>query len=177
MKRNFLYKVMFLAMIAVVSMTFTACGGDSDDDGTPQVPTGPTGSTEYVDPCLDFGSLQSHVKEYMSGFNWELNENSNEYTLLYTNQAATVVINYMFIGNGKGLGMVGVTYASGGDSKALGFKAEIEKRYGITMKKVTNSEDGTEYIYEGLATIGGKQVEIMMNCYKQGINIIYALPD
>ena len=45
------------------------------------------------------------------------------------------------------------------------------------MKKVTNSEDGTEYIYEGLATIGGKQVEIMMNCYKQGINIIYALPD
>ena len=46
MKRNFLYKVMFLAMIAVVSMTFTACGGDSDDDGTPQVPTGPTGSTE-----------------------------------------------------------------------------------------------------------------------------------
>ena len=39
MKRNFLYKVMFLAIIAVVSMTFTACGGDSDDDGTPQVPT------------------------------------------------------------------------------------------------------------------------------------------
>lgn len=177
MKRNFLYKVMFLAMIAVVSMTFTACGGDSDNDGTPQVPTGPTGSTEYVDPCLDFGSSQSHVKEYMSGFNWELNENSNEYTLLYTNQAATVVINYMFIGSGKGLGMVGVTYSSGGDTKALGFKAEIEKRYGITMKKVTNSEDGTEYIYEGLATIGGKQVEIMMNCYKQGINIIYALPD
>ena len=67
--------------------------------------------------------------------------------------------------------------AGGGDAKALGFKAEIEKRYGITMKKVTNSEDGTEYIYEGLATIGGKQVEIMMNCYKQGINIIYALPD
>ena len=177
MKRNFLYKVMFLAIIAVVSMTFTACGGDSDDDGTPQVPTGPTGSTEYVDPCLDFGSSQSHIKEYMSGFNWELNENSNEYTLLYTNQTATVVINYMFIGNGKGLGMVGVTYTGGGDTKALGFKAEIEKRYGITMKKVTNSEDGTEYIYEGLATIGGKQVEIMMNCYKQGINIIYALPD
>ena len=83
----------------------------------------------------------------------------------------------MFIGNGKGLGMIGVAYAGGDDTKALGFKAEIEKRFGITMKKVTNSEDNTEYIYEGLATIGGRQIEIMMNCYKQGINIIYALPD
>ena len=177
MKKSIKERVTMLAMMAAMCVTFTACGGDSDDDGTPQVPTGPTGSTEYVDPCLDFGSSQNHVKEYMSAFNWELNENSNEYTLLYTNQAATVVINYMFIGNDKGLGMVGVTYTGGGDTKALGFKAEIEKRYGITMKKVTNSEDGTEYIYEGLATIGGKQVEIMMNCYKQGINIIYALPD
>ena len=176
MKKSIFAKMMMLTMMAAMCVTFTACGGDSDD-GTPQTPTGPTGSTEYMDPCLDFGSSQSHVKEYMSGFNWELNENSNEYTLLYSNADATVVINYMFIGNGKGLGMVGVTYAGGGDAKALGFKAEIEKRYGITMKKVTNSEDGTEYIYEGLATIGGKQVEIMMNCYKQGINIIYALPD
>ena len=91
--------MMMLAMMAAMCVTFTACGGDSDDDGTPQVPTGPTGSTEYVDPCLDFGSSQSHVKEYMSAFNWELNENSNEYTLLYSNAGASVVINYMFIGN------------------------------------------------------------------------------
>ena len=107
MKKNILAKLMMVAMVATMCMTFTACGGDSDDDGTPQVPTGPTGSTEYVDPCLDFGSSQSHVKEYMSAFNWELNENSNEYTLLYSNAGASVVINYMFIGNGKGLGIPG----------------------------------------------------------------------
>ena len=65
-------RYLFLAMMAAMCVTFTACGGDSDDDGTPQVPTGPTGSTEYVDPCLDFGSSQSHVKEWMSGSNWEL---------------------------------------------------------------------------------------------------------
>ena len=174
MKKNVFYHVMMLAMIAVVSMTFTACGGDSDDDGTPQVPTGPTGSTEYFDPCLDFGSYQNHVKEYMAGSNWELSEHSNEAVLLYTDSQTMTVLNYIFIESK--LHMVTVAY-TGGESKALGFKAEIEKRYGITMKKVTNSEDGTEYIYEGLATIGGRQVEIMMNCYKQGINIIYALPD
>ena len=96
MKKSIFAKMMMLTMMAAMCVTFTACGGDSDD-GTPQTPTGPTGSTEYVDPCLDFGSSQSHVKEYMSGFNWELNENSNEYTLLYSNVDATVVINYMFI--------------------------------------------------------------------------------
>ena len=52
MKQNFLYKVMFLAMIAIISMTFIACGGDSDDDGTPQTPTGPTaGLRQLTESC------------------------------------------------------------------------------------------------------------------------------
>ena len=175
MKKSIFAKMMMLAMMAAMCVTFTACGGD--DDGTPQVPTGPTGSTEYVDPCLDFGSSQSHVKEYMSGLNWELNENSNEYTLLYSNADATVVINYMFIGNGKGLGMVGVTYAGSGESKALAFKSEIEKRYGISMTKETDPSDSSQYSYYGTATIGGKKVVIMLNHYKTGISIVYGLPD
>jgi len=174
MKKNVFYHVMMLAMIAVVSMTFTACGGDSDDDGTPQVPTGPTGSTEYFDPCLDFGSYQNHVKEYMAGSNWELSEHSNEAVLLYTDSQTMTVLNYIFIESK--LHMVTVAY-TGGESKALGFKAEIEKRYGITMKKVTNSENGTEYIYEALATIGGKQVVITLSYYKGGVSIVYGLPD
>ena len=54
-------RYLFLAMMAAMCVTFTACGGDSDDDPNPG--GGTTGSTEYVDPCLDFGSSQSHVKE------------------------------------------------------------------------------------------------------------------
>ena len=77
-----------LAMMAAMCVTFTACGGDSDDDGIPQTLTGPTGSTEYFDPCLDNGSSQRHVKEYMYGCNCELNENSNESTLRYANDGA-----------------------------------------------------------------------------------------
>lgn len=175
MKRNFLYKVMFLAMIAVVSMTFTACGGDSDDDGTPQVPTGPTGSTEYFDPCLDFGSYQNHVKEYMAGSNWELSEHSNEYTLLYMNSQGTIALDYMFL-NSK-MHMVTVTYAVSGESVVLAFKAEIEKRYGVTMIRENDPKDANRYVYHCTATINQRSVVIMMTYAKQCINILYSLPD
>lgn len=57
MKKSIFLNLMTVAMMAAMCVTFTACGGDSDDDGTPQVPAGPTGSTEYVEPCLDFGKL------------------------------------------------------------------------------------------------------------------------
>ena len=175
MKKNVFYKVMMMAMIAVVSMIFTACGGDSDDDGTPQVPTGPTGSTEYVDPCLDFGSSVAHVKEWMSGSNWELSEHSNEGVLLYTNIQTMTVLNYIFIESK--LHMVTVAYTGSGESKVLAFKAEIEKRYGISMTKETDPSDASQYSYYGTATIGGKKVVIMLNHYKTGISIVYGLPD
>lgn len=175
MKKNVFYHVMFLAMIAVVSMTFTACGGDSDDDGTPQVPTGPTGSTEYVDPCLDFGSSQSHVKEWMSGSNWELSEHSNEAVLLYMNIQTMTVLNYIFIESK--LHMVTVAYTDSGESKAQAFKAEIEKRYGVTMTRLDDPSDTSQYGYYATVTIGGKQVVITLSYYKGGISIVYGLPD
>ena len=175
MKNNVFYKVTMMALIAVFAISFIACGGDSDDDGTPQVPTGPTGSTEYVEPCLDFGSSQSHVKEWMSGSNWELSEHSNEAVLLYTNIQTMTVLNYIFIESK--LHMVTVAYTDSGESKALAFKSEIEKRYGISMTKETDPSDASQYSYYGTATIGGKKVVIMLNHYKTGISIVYGLPD
>ena len=174
MKKSIFTKMMMLAMMAAMCVTFTACGGDSDDDGTPQVPTGPTGSTEYVDPCLDFGSSQSHVKEWMSGSNWELSEHSNEAVLLYTDIQTMTVLNYIFIESK--LHMVTVTY-TGGESKALGFKAEIEKRYGATMTRVDAPSDTSQYGYYATVTIGGKQVVITLSYYKGGVSIVYGLPD
>lgn len=165
-----------VAMMALVTMTFTACGGDSDDGGN-TVPGGggTTGSTEYVAPCLDFGSNMAHVKEYMAGSIWQLDENSNDYVLLYINNNSTAVINYMFI-NSK-LHMVTVTYTGGGESKALAFKAEIEKHYGVTMIRENDPKDASQYVYHCTATINQKSVVIMMNCYSQAINIVYSLPD
>ena len=174
MKKEIFTRVMMLAMMAVVAMTFTACGGDSDND-TPQGPTGPTGSTEYVTPCLDFGSSVAHVKEYMSGTIWQLNENSNAAVLLYVNNQATTVVNYMFI-NAK-LHMTTVTYNGGGESKANAFKAEIEKLYGVTMTRENDPDNPAQFVYHCTVTVNQKSVVIMMTCYAQGINIIYALPD
>ena len=173
MKKNVFYKVMMMAFVAVFGISFTACGGDSDDDQNSG--GGTTGSTEYVDSCLDFGSSQSHVKEWMSGSNWELSEHSNEAVLLYTNIQTMTVLNYIFIESK--LHMVTVAYTGSGESKVLAFKAEIEKRYGISMTKETDPSDASQYSYYGTATIGGKKVVIMLNHYKTGINIVYGLPD
>ena len=175
MKKNVFYHVMMLAMIAVVLMTFTACGSDSDDDGIPQTPTGPTGSTEYVDPCLDFGSSQNHIKEWMAGSNWELSEHSNEAVLLYTNIQTMTVLNYIFIESK--LHMVTVAYTDSGESKAQAFKAEIEKRYGVTMTRLDDPSDANQYGYYATVTIGGKQIVITLSYYKGGISIVYGLPD
>ena len=113
MKKTIFLKVMTVAMMAA------ACGGDDGDStpGKPDGPSGQTGSTEYVTPCLDFGSSVAHVKEYMSGTIWQLNENSNDAVLLYVNNQATTVVNYMFI-NAK-LHMTTVTYNGGGESKGI----------------------------------------------------------
>ena len=175
MKKYILARVTMLAMMAAVCMTFTACGGDSDDDGKTGPGGGATGSAEYVEPCLDFGSSQSHVKEYMTGTAFQLSENSNEYTLLYIENNSSTLINYMFI-NAK-LHMVGVSYAVGGESKALAFKSEIEKRYGVTMTRKDDPDNYAQFIYTCTVTINQRQVAIVMNCYAQGINIIYGLPD
>lgn len=58
---------MTVALIAVVSMTFTACGGDSDD-GLKTAPgdNGQGGVTssniEYIVPCLQLGYYQGSDK-------------------------------------------------------------------------------------------------------------------
>lgn len=168
-------RYLFLAMMAAMFVTFTACGGDSDDDGTPQVPTGPTGSTEYVEPCLDFGCSPNHVKEWMVGYSWELSEYSNDYTLLYMNSQGTIALDYMFL-NSK-MHTVAATYAVSGESVVLAFKSEIEKRYGISMTKETDPSDVNQYVYHCTATINQRSVVIMMTYAKQCINILYSLPD
>ena len=175
MKQNVFYKVMMMVLMTVVTMTFVACGGDSGDDGMPQKPTGQAGNTEYVEPCLDFGSSVSHVKEYMNGSYWTLENNSSDAVLLYSNSNTSVVLNYMFVYTK--LRMVTATYSGGGENKALAFKSEIEKRYGVTMVKETNPSDGSECIYHCTATINQRSVVIAVNCYEQVINILYRLSD
>lgn len=176
MKKTIFLKVMTVAMMAAMCVTLTACG-DDDGDSTPGKPDEPGagGTTAYVEPCLDFGSSVEHVKEYMSGTIWQLNENSNDDVLLYMNNQATTVVNYMFI-NSK-LHMTTVTYNGGGESKANAFKAEIEKLYGVTMTRENDPDNPAQFSYHCTVTVNQKSVVILMNCYIEGINILYGLPD
>lgn len=174
MKKNVFYQVTMMVMMTVVCVAFNSCGGDDDGGNSSSGGSGTTGSTEYVDPCLDFGCSVAHVKEYMAGSVWQLDGNSNDAVLLYLNEKTSTVITYMFI---SGLHMVTVTYTGGGEGKANSFKTEIEKRYGVTMTRENDPSDANQYIYYCTVTINQKKVAIMMNCYAQGINILYSLPD
>ena len=175
MKKSIFAKMMMLAMMAAMCETFTACGGDSGDEGTPQKPIGQTGNAEYVEPCLDFGSNVPHVKDYMSGSNWSLDNNSSESVLLYSNSNATLILNYMFV-NAK-LRMVTATYSGGGKSRALSFKSEIEKRYSVTMTDESVPADNALAIYRCTATVNQRDVTIVISCYEQVLNILYRLAD
>lgn len=168
MKKNIFAKLMMLVMMTAVCITFTACG-DGDDDGGST-----TGSSEYVAPCLNFGSSVAHVKEYMSGSVWQLSDQSNDVILMYFNEKTSTVINYMFT---NGLHMVTVAYVGYSDGKANGFKSEIEKRYGVTMTRENDTSDVNQYVYSCTATINQKKVKVLIHCYKYGISIIYELSD
>jgi len=163
--------------MAAMCVTLTACGGD-DGDSTPgksDGPSEPTGSTEYVDPCLDFGCSIDCVKEYMSGSVWELSEHSSDAVLVYINKQATIVVNYLIL-NSK-LHMTTVTYNVGGESKAQAFKAEIEKRYGVTMTREVDPDNPGQYIYYTPVTANQKSIAIMILCSPQSISIVYSLSD
>ena len=158
-----------VAMVAIVCVTtFTACGGDDDDDLPGQEP----GTVAFYEPCLEFGSSQEHVKDYMSGGGWQLVEESNEYVLMYTNSSTTTTVSYIFIGTGKGLTMTTVTYIT---YNAQSIVSEIERRYKVTLKK--DATNKAETVYAGQATIGGRTIAIMAHCTSATVTVIYGIPD
>ena len=105
---------MMMAVFAAMCVTsFTACGGDDDDD----IPGKEvSGSVTYYEPCFDWGSTNDHVKAYMTG--WELVDGSNDYALLYSNGKNTTTVTYAFLGSRHGLSMVTVTYITSNAGKA-----------------------------------------------------------
>ena len=58
-----IFSLMMLALMGCMCMTFTACGGDDDDDLPGQdVP----GTATYYEPCFDWGTNADHVKAAMT---------------------------------------------------------------------------------------------------------------
>ena len=169
MKKYFVSIMM--AMVAIVCVTtFTACGGDDDDD----LPGQEAGTVAFVEPCLEFGASQEHIKDYMSGATWQLLEESNEYVLMYTNSSTTTTVSYSFIGTGKGLTMSTVTYIT---YNAQSIISEIERRYKVTLKKDTDAVHPGDTMYGGQATINGRTIGIVAHCTSATVTVIYGIPD
>lgn len=153
MKTNILYKIMMLAMMAVVTMTFAACGGDSDDEITP--PTKPNGYT-YVEPCLEWGKTKTDVKSYMTGTEWKLSTDAAY--LLYVNTDRTIEQLYTFSEDTSELVSARVEYKKYSEEYWQWLVKETEKRYGVTFSiEETDATTGGDTVP---AVIGGKQVKL-----------------
>lgn len=68
MKKNILAKLMTVAMVATMCMTFTACGGDSDDDDLNNGMSGST--TTWVEPYLRWDATLDQIKADMATQGW-----------------------------------------------------------------------------------------------------------
>ena len=166
-----LQNLMMVALMGCMCMTsFTACGGDDDDDIPGQdVP----GTVTYFEPCFDWGSNTDHVKAYMSG-SWQLVDGSNDYALLYTNSQNTTTVTYSFLGSNRGLNMVAVNYIT---SKAQSIISEIERRYKTTLTMDADSSKKGDTVYVGQATIGGRTIAIAAHCTSASVSVFFRIPD
>lgn len=169
MNKSVFTKLMMLALMGCMCITFTACGGDDDDDLPGQEVTG---SVTYYEPCFDWGSTADHVKEYMSG--WDLVETSNDYAQMYSNGRNTTTVTYAFLGRNHGLSMVTVTYITGNANYII---SEIQKRYGMTLTKDDESSKKGDTVYSGNGTIGGRNIAVILHSTGATVTVIYGIPD
>ena len=169
MNKSVFTKLMMLALMGCMCTTFTACGGDDDDDIPGQEVTG---SVTYYEPCFDWGSNTDHVKAYMSG--WDLVETSNDYAQMYSNGRNTTTVTYAFLGRNHGLSMVTVTYITGNANYII---SEIQKRYGITLTKDDASSQKGDTVYSGNGTIGGRTIAVLLHSTGATVTVIYGIPD
>lgn len=160
--------IMMMALMAVVCLTFTACGGDDDDD----IGTGGA-SVVYVEPCFNWGATIDEVKAWMTGKPWNLEY--DQYLLMYSNSNETCSITYMFDTNYPGLYYSMVQYLDYSETKLQGIINETEKRYST---KLTKQVEGQFVGYTGHATINGKYTGVMVSPDSTGsITVIFAIPD
>lgn len=171
MKKNSIFRLMVAAMVAVVSVTtFTACGGDDDDDVIVVEP----GTVTFVEPCLEFGASKDRVKEYMSNSSWQLEEETVEYVLMYTNSSATTAVTYGFTYNKRGLNKVIVTYITNNSQSIV---SEVKRHHNVTLTKDADVTNKAETMYVGQTTIGGRTVAIAVHCTNAITTVFYELPD
>jgi len=165
MKKNFLTRVMMMAMTIVCLTTFTAWGGDDGNDPTP-IPTPGTGGTsgvpttgseiQYFIPCLDWNAGQDGVKAFMAKEEeWTL-ELSSSSSMTYQHVETGRVVTY-YVGNK--LSRVVVMYDTSWDGAFAYMRSETEKLFGV---KLTSVVEGMDAMYSGKTTLNGQERTIIV---------------
>ena len=156
MKKNLFYTVMMMAVMAVVAISFTACGG-GDDSSDPLVDNGKETSKTYMEPCFDWGCDVSHVKTYM-GNSMSLTQEESHGTavLSYATSDSKYVINYLFMPT---LFQVYVYYYDKNYDYFTKLISQYETRY---QTKFVKGEDEQYEAYGANCTINGKYCGIII---------------
>lgn len=176
MKSNILHKLLMVAMVAAVAITFTACGGDDAEESTPPLEPEKDNTYIYVEPYMVWGSLRTDVKAYMSTSGWNLDTDAAY--LVYRNADRTIEQEYAFYANAtinetEGLLSVRVKYKNYTEEYWQWFVKETEKRYGVTFTiEETDATTGGDSV---TTVINGNQVTIAVMKYAGEMYIAFIL--
>ena len=173
MKKSIFSRLMTVAMMAAMCVTFTACGGDSDD-GLKTAPgnNGQGGVTssniEYIVPCLQWGITKDQIKQYMAGDVWTLQTDADS-KLLYEKQNGTKIEYTIATGNSWnpriGLDSSKVIYKNTTVKDWQWLVDKTQKQYDVKMDSF--EKDG-HYSAEVTFNLNGSEVEIIMVYYPTG---------
>jgi len=165
---------MSMVLLAITCVSLLSSCGDDEEETTIE---DNKWTTEYVEPCFEWGATLEQVKTYMSGSSWQLK--SDQYMLMYVNNKETCTLSYLFRGSKPGLYYDMVQYIGYSESKLNGLIAETEKRFKTSLNKQQEKVDGSVYTqYSGYTTINGRNVGIIVTSdFSTQITIIYAIPD
>jgi len=156
-----------LALMAMVTMTFSACGGDDDDDTS-----GNGSDIVYIEPCFNWGASLEEVKAWMANKPFE--PKYDNYFLYYEDTSSKNAISYIFDGYIKGLYTSIVLYGATGNNVLSSLVSQTEKRYNTTLGKVLENNCPK---YKGNAVIGGRLVKITIMPGNNAIEVLFEVPE
>ena len=167
MRKNFFYTVMMMAVMAVVTISFTACGGGDDD---PLNDNGKETSKTYMEPCLNWEYDVNQVKSYMGSSMNLTSEQNKDFltTLAYTTSDFKYVITYIFTPK---LNQVYVYHYDKSRDYFTKLISQYETRYNT---KFEYKNDNQFEVYGANCNINGKYCGIILE-YEAKTNTIFVL--
>ena len=170
--KKYISNFMMMAVMAVVAISFTACGGDDSDD--PLVDNGKESSKTYMEPCLDWGCDVSHIKTYMgNSMSLTQEESYGTSVLAYTTSDYKYVITYLFAYK---LFQVYVYYYDKNRDYFTKLISQYETRYQTKFEKLNDENYET---YGTNCTINGKYcgVGMQFDAKTNTIFVMFGLAD